>query len=165
MNVWITTAGTSPFAAINSIWAAVQHKKFIPGKVHILANEFVIEQNYLEKVVKGCEIISNEYDFSLEILTHCFTETDFSSYANLLESLVAKEKKAGNNVAIDMTPGRKFMSAISMYLGVGPDIKFKADLIYYHHLLDLSFGNLPYPLIPSNIRTLYNMKDRSQGGA
>jgi len=43
---------------------------------------------------------------------------------------VRKEKEAGNTIAIDMTPGREFMSAFSMYMGVGGDIKQKADEIY-----------------------------------
>lgn len=164
MNVWITTAGTSPFAAINSIWAAIIHEDFKPKRIHILANDFVVKKKYLEQVVQGCEHLMNGYDLSVEIKTHEFEETDFSSYFKRLQALVKEEKMAGNEVAIDMTPGRKYMSAFSMYLGVGEDISHKADRIYYHHLLDLSFGAYPYPLIPSNLRHLYMMnKDRKEG--
>ena len=124
----------------------------------------MIKRSCLDKVAKGIEIILKEYGLQPDIHTHPFDETDFSSYARTLGSLVRNEKQAGNTVAIDMTPGRKYMSAFSMYLGVGIDIEEKADFIFYHHLLDLSFGSNPYPLIPSNQRTLYNMKDEALGG-
>lgn len=157
MKVWITTAGTSPFAAINSIWAAILHEDFIPTRIHILANEYVIQKKFLDQVVQGCELLMSGYDIHAKIQTHEFEETDFSSYFKKLKALVEKEKLAKNEVAIDMTPGRKYMSAFSMHLGVGKDITHRADRIYYHHLLDLSYGAYPYPLIPSNLRKLYIM--------
>ena len=52
-----------------------------------------------------------------------------ASTPELIDSLVREEKSEGNTVAIDMTPGRKFMSAFSMYMGVGLGLKYKADMI------------------------------------
>ena len=162
MKVWITTVSTSSFAVINSLWAAIRHHDYLPKKVHFMANEMLSHQKYLDDVKMGFECILEGYDVEPKIEIHTFKETDFSSYAKTLGQLVFAEKRRGNTVAIDMTPGRKYMSALSLYLGLGSDIEYKADKVFYHHLTDLSYGGKPYPLIPANLPTLYDMKEKTK---
>ena len=91
-------------------------------------------------------------------------ETKFSNIARDMQSLVREEKSEGNTVAIDMTPGRKFMSAFSMYMGVGLGLDHKADKIYYLHVKELGqYSGLPFPMIPSNLMTLYDLKKEVTG--
>lgn len=158
MKIWISTASTSSFAVINTLWAAIIKDDYLPEKVHLLANDFVVSQGYLKKAVLGCKLVCREYGTTLDVKTHEFRETDFASLAHLMGAIVGAEKQIGNEVAIDITPGRKFMSAFAMYMGVGRAIEQQADRIYYHHLLDFSFKDFPYPLIPANVRTLYDIK-------
>lgn len=152
--------GTTSFAVINTLWAAIRHYDYLPEKVHFLANEELNPKKYLHEVRVGFECILEGYEIEPIIEIHQFQETDFISYAKTLGHLVIAEKRRGNTVAIDMTPGRKYMSALSLYLGLGSDIEYKADKVFYHHLIDLSFGNRPYPLIPTNLPTLYDLKEK-----
>lgn len=158
MKVWISTASTSTFAVINTLWAAIIQEDYLPEKIHLLANDYVVAKGFLKNAELGCKLICQEYGIKTTVKTHEFRETDFSSLAQLLGAIVGAEKQIGNEVAIDITPGRKFMSAFSMYMGVGRAIEQQADRIYYHHLLDFAFKDFPYPLIPANIRRLYDIK-------
>ncbi|MFU8768083.1 MAG: hypothetical protein ACNA7I_10570, partial [Candidatus Methanoperedens sp.] len=63
----------------------------------------------------------------------------------------------GNVIAIDITPGRKIMSAFSMFYGLLPD---GADRVYYLHLFDVKkYGNKSFIGIPADEHNLINMKE------
>ena len=162
MKVWITTVSTSAYAAFNTLWAGIKHFDYLPRKVHLLANLELSRKHHLSDVRTGFECILEGYEVDFTIEVHTFEETDFVSYAKTIGQLVFAEKRRGNTVAIDMTPGRKYMSALSLYLGLGSDIEYKADKVFYHHLSDLSYGRRPYPLIPANLPTLYDLKDKTK---
>ncbi|NJE13340.1 hypothetical protein [Thermococcus sp. LS2] len=158
MRVWITTVGTSPFAVFNSLWMAIVGDSYYPDKVYLLWNDKV--QDNMQKVKTYIEALAKAYGRTIAIDdTHKVDEENFRTFTETLAKIIKKEKLEGNKVAIDMTPGRKFMSAISMYLGIkGADKKFKADRVYYLHLKDLSYMNLPLYLIPFSIQELLEMK-------
>ena len=162
MHVWITTVSTSAFAAINTLWAAIGSHDYLPRRVHLLANHELDRAMHVERVANGFRCVLEAYGVEPEIKVHPFEETDFSSYAGTLGNLVFAEKRRGNTVAIDMTPGRKYMSALSLYLGLGSDVEYNADRVFYHHLSDLSYGGKPYALIPASLPTLYDLKEKTR---
>ncbi len=116
MNVWITTAGSSPFAVINTLWAACELDGYVPEKVYIVANEKVenevkIVHEWIGRILKG-------YGSTAIIERIHADEVDFTNFSRILSTCITEEKKKGNQVAVDMTPGRKFMSAFSMFNGL-----------------------------------------------
>lgn len=159
MKVWITTVGKSPFAVVNPIWIACRRGEFIPEKVYLLWNDAVAD---VKSIVRGLvETILKNYgvpdpkivdDGSVKV-----AEDDFKRFRKVLLRICDDELKSGKEVAIDMTPGRKFMSALAMGLG----FKRNPVKVYYLHLLDLSYQNKPLVLIPFSIQKfqkLYDMK-------
>ncbi|MEM3594406.1 MAG: hypothetical protein QXS27_06735, partial [Candidatus Jordarchaeaceae archaeon] len=67
----------------------------------------------------------------------------------------------GNEVAVDMTPGRKFMSACAMAAGQ----KYGAAKLYYLHLYNLAYQEKPFVLIPFNQQKLINVLNFTGGGS
>lgn len=154
MKVWITTVGSSPFAVINTLWAACELDGYVPQKVYLVANgkvenEVKVVNDWIERILKGYG--------SVAIIERIHAdEVDFMNFSRILSTRIIEEKKKGNQVAVDMTPGRKFMSAFSMFNGLAKD---GADRVYYLHLGDVTkYKNYSFMEIPANEHKLYDMK-------
>ncbi len=129
MKVWITTVGSSPFAVINTLWAACELDGYVPEKVYLVANgkveqEARIVNEWITRIIKA-------YGAAPIIERIHADEVDFMNFSRILSTCITEEKKSGNEVAVDMTPGRKFMSAFSMFNGLA---KNGADRVYYLHV-------------------------------
>jgi len=140
MKYWISFIGSSPFAVINTIWAACKVDNYCPDKFVFLVNK-KLKQEWIDAVISWVPLILSEYSSKAPaIILHEFKETDFSTIKDTYEELVCSFKEKGQ-VAIDITPGRKYMSAIAMEAGISRN----ADHIYYLHLKDYRYENSPYP--------------------
>ena len=80
----------------------------------------------------GYDCLLRRYGIQTKLIIHHMTETDFSAIAKKMNELVNTEKLEGNTVALDMTHGRKYMSAFT--LAVGAKYCKKMDRIYYLHV-------------------------------
>ncbi len=155
MKVWITIVGRSPFAVVNSVWMACRKGEFIPGRIYLIWNEDVEEVK--RTVERMLEIILQNYGVSEpEVIADesvKVREDDFNRFMRVLKEICNEELNEGNEVAIDMTPGRKFMSALAMGLGI-----HKKTSVYYLHLINICYQNKPLVLIPFSLQKLYDMR-------
>ncbi len=161
MKVWITTVGKSPFAVVNPIWMVCRKGKFIPNRVYLVWNEEVEEVKKTVERMLGI-ILQNYGVPELKIIADesvKVREDDFNKFKSVISEICNKELNEGNEVVIDMTPGRKFMSALAMVLGL-----LKKISVYYLHLTDLSYQNKSLVLIPFSIQKLYDMKEELYEG-
>ena len=158
MNVWITTVTSTEFAGVNTLWAAMTREDFIPDRVHLInLTNNKTNTEFLERSLTEYDCLLRGYGVKENPVVHNVSETDFPALAKELGSIVTEEKSKGHTVAIDMTPGRKIMSAFAMYMGVGTKLKHRADRIYYL-FLDGIQNKVPFPMLPSNTVTLYDLK-------
>lgn len=154
MKTWISIIGSSPFAVINTIWAACKLEEYIPEKVL-----FIVNKNLKEKDIKTVYFWTEELLKSYGIENPTFEkreveEDDFGQIEDVLRSNISRLKKEGL-VAVDITPGRKYMSAIAMHCGLAE----LASHVYYLHLKDLGYKDDPFPLIPLQKQQLIDMKE------
>lgn len=153
MRYWISFIGSSPFAVINTIWAACKVDRYVPDHFIFLVNK-ELEAEWIDTVQKWVPLIISEYSSKCpEITLHEFIETDFSTLKETYGELVCRLKEKGQ-VAVDITPGRKYMSAIAMETGISQ----KVDHVYYLHLNDHHYEHSPYPLVPLTRNELLDMK-------
>ena len=156
MKYWISFIGSSPFAVINTIWAACKMDKYVADKFVLLVNP-KLKNEWIDTVMNWIPFIVSEYSSKCpDIILHEFKETDFTTIMNNYEDLICGFKKEGQ-VAVDITPGRKYMSAIAMEMGISK----QADHVYYLHLKDHTYEHSPYPLIPLTRHELLDMKVES----
>ncbi len=162
MKVWVTTVGKKPFAVLNTIWYLVRKGEYIPERVYLIWNDFVEKEKEIVKEL--IRVLLESYGIHPEIIADESVKVDEDDFHNLIKMLAEirdKELAEGNEIAVDMMPGRKFMSALSMYLGVaGELIKRKKNVhrVYYLHLRDLRFVDKPLVLIPFSVQKCYEMR-------
>ena len=157
MKIWISTVGWSPFAVINPLWAACffeEELNFIPEKVVLFNNADQnpkIKKN-LEKVRDWIIRILNEYGVDDPIIEPIEAEErNIIEFKDVFMETFKKYKD--QRVAIDMTPGRKFMSSIAMRIA----IVHKVDKLYYLQLWGQEYQNVPFIQIPFTNQKLINI--------
>lgn len=150
MRTWITNVDRRfIFSTINPLWAACVLDGFIPEKVILITGRGLEEKtgsikSWITSIIQG---------YGKEpVFEECmFDEDDINSYYDSFVQIIRKE--AGNEIALDITPGRKFMSAIMMSGG----LKMKISRVYYLHLKDYSFVERPFVIIPLACQELKNI--------
>jgi hypothetical protein len=153
MKYWLAFIGSSPFAVINTIWAACREEGYVPEHVKFLTNR-ELKEEWKDTIGNWVPTLLEKYGVTDPLYsTKNIVETDFqdiyAKYRSLLSEIGEKDE-----VAVDITPGRKYMSAISMEVG----LEMGVDHVYYMHLSDNRYQNSPYPLIPKHRHTLIDMK-------
>jgi CRISPR associated protein Csm6 len=145
MRSWITTVGPSPFAVINTFWAAAERDHWVPSRIYLIYEDHT--KGSLPGISCVMEKIVLEYGGKKpEIFCKSIDEDDLGDVFKTYETIINEERELGNKIAIDITPGRKYMSAFSLYAGLkGGTI----DKIYYIHIRGRKYMNLPYPMIPT----------------
>lgn len=159
MKIWVTTVGTTPFAVINSLWAAIDQEGWVPKRIYLIASKNT--QKYIPGLVRVIEVIVTSYGGEkIEVVPVNINESDFKIVYENYFNIIKKEKKDDNEVAIDITPGRKYMSAFAMYCALRSEPP--ADKIYYAHIKGGKFQNLPYPYVPAKyivIKDILSMRE------
>ncbi len=158
MRVWITNVGLHQFAVINPLWAACFYNKFIPEKVILLNSGF--QDNKIKENVQIVKVwlqrILLEYQIEQpQIEMVDADEEDITKFARIFTEIVKNYES--HKLAIDMTPGRKFMSSIAMATAF-KNKKFVKNL-FYLHLWGLKYQNEPFIKIPFNKHKLIDVME------
>lgn len=151
---WVTTASTNVEAVVNSLTAACDNG-FVPDEIHALSLP-TIEAEVEEALTYAERTVEAYGDDSPDLVrTKIDEETAFGGIREHVQSAV---EAAGDDdeVAVDITPGRKFMSAIAFAAGMG----YGADHVYYLYISSTEnyFGRL-YPEIPRTATQLYDLTE------
>ena len=150
--VYITVTGISKWAVLNSLWGAIHLKGFIPDKVYVLVCREA--KSYLPELSKWLKMLLVSYGSKAELVQVEVDEGNFGETAKLVSEIIESEKAHSNEVAIDITPGRKaIVSSILI-----PGWEKKADHVFYLYLKDLRNADRPYPMIPSDLQKLVDFK-------
>jgi hypothetical protein len=152
-NIWITSMSTHPESVLNPLIGACEDG-FVPNSVELLSNPSVSE--YESMISSLMEDVMTAYgnhngDVAVRQLS---SELEF---AEIVAHFLDPIEEAGRNdtVAVDITPGRKFMSAIAFQTGMSHG----ADHVCYNHLdSDEYFGKI-YSVIPRTATTLIDFAE------
>lgn len=151
MITWITTVGWSPFAVINPIWAYCKENEKTPDKIFLLHTENMKVLKNVENCKKYLNEILREYshnNFKEENLINYQIENEtFEIYSLAMKNIIERElKDEKTKIIIDMTPGRKYMSAINMFFGL--KALNNSIQVLYLYLEEAKYQKVPYPLTP-----------------
>jgi len=152
-NIWITN-GTPTIPGILNPLTAACDDGFVPDEVHILSNPGVAEpvalaQELFEEIIDayGGDAVVESYDLD--------SETDFREIVEFHRSTIQAAHEHDDTIAVDVTPGRKFMSAIAFQAG----FRFEADHVYYFHRKAGSYYGKFYPEIPRTAADLIDFRE------
>jgi len=151
--IWVT-CGTPTIPGILNPLTAACDKGYVPHEAHILSNPDVKES--VTEASDPFEAIINAYDGDVKLHQHDLDyETDFEAILRFYRSAIEEAQDAGNTIAIDVTPGRKFMSAIAFQAG----IQFNADHVFYFHRKSGAYYGQFYPEIPRTATDLIDFTE------
>jgi hypothetical protein len=140
--VWITNGSTTIAPVVNPLTAAC-HEEYVPTDIYVLNNPGITEVT--DKVTSLMKTIvtahgGDEPTITVETLDD---ERDFEAIIGYLQAAIEASGDADADLAIDVTPGRKFWSIISFRAGFEYDV----DHLYYTHVSGAYFGE-SFPTIP-----------------
>lgn len=142
MQIYITMTGPSDWAILNSLWAVVRLRDYIPDRIYILTIKKRREQAEMAK--RRFANLLREYNKRPQIKIIQVKEADFVGTGRHINKVVCDEKAQGNTVAIEITPGRKALVAGALV----PGIQGHADHVFYLYLDDFDYANNLFLRIP-----------------
>ena len=155
-NVWVSAGSTTIESMVNPIAAACAGDgiadPFIPDTVHFLDNPGLGDA--IPTAAAITEVVLEQYGVEDPIIetTQIDHETEFDSIVAHFRNAIQAAHEEDANVAVDMTPGRKFMSVIAFNAGT----TFDADHIFYFYLHSSDHYGKMYPEIPDPAAELYD---------
>jgi hypothetical protein len=158
-NVWVSSGSTTVEAMVNPIAAACAgdglDSKFIPDTVYFLDNPGLGDALSDTKVLTRTLLEQYGVESPTIETGHIDHETDFQGIATHFQDAIAEAHDAAANVAVDVTPGRKFMSVIAFNAGM----TYNADHIFYFYLESSDYFSRIYPEIPRTAAKLYDFTE------
>ncbi len=123
MKTLITNIGFEAYSCANTAWLLARLENFRPDKIILLYNK---DKTILENKKTNISKI-NEYfkDITIEEVEF---EDDFNNYKEVVEHIIESNKT--EEIAIDVTAGRKYMSIAAVILAY----KYEVKRVYYTHI-------------------------------
>ncbi len=149
---WVTSMSTHPESVVNSLIAACEDG-YIPSTVRLLSNPTVDSQ--LDTITELLSMVLTAYGTSAVSVdvTELPHETDFDGIVEHFYAPI-RDSTATDEVAIDVTPGRKFMSAIAFQVGM----KHEATHVYYNHVASEDYFGKVHSTIPRTATDLIDFR-------
>lgn len=152
---WVTTGSTNPEAVVNPLAAACTEWGYVPERIYLLGNPGVEEE--LDRITDLMTTVVEAYggetpDFRRTSLD---SETDFDDVVDHYRTAIKDARVNESEITVDVTPGRKFMSAIAFQSG----LQFDADRVCYLHVHSGDLFGRIYADLPRSGTTLYDFTE------
>ena len=151
--LWISPGSTTTGSVVDPLCAACEDG-FVPDTLVFVQNPKVAAK--MEDIAEVAEKAVGVYGEVPEVrFENTEEETDFAGYYEVIRDTIEEAKKDGAEVAINITPGRKYMSGIAMQTGV----QNGADHVFYLLIETSEYYNEVYHNIPSTASKLYDFTE------
>lgn len=152
--VWITNGSTSVAPIVNPLNAAC-HQGFIPTDIYLLENPSIAEITGPATSMMKTIVTAHDGEEPTVTVETIENERDFGAIVSYLTDALEAGAAADAEIAVDVTPGRKFWSIISFRAGNAYDV----DHLYYSHILTEEYYGTPYPGIPRTAMDLIDFTE------
>jgi hypothetical protein len=152
-NIWVTNGTPTMPGILNPLTAACD-QGYIPDNAQVLSNPGVADS--VNDAADNFESIVEAYGGDVTVSQHELeAETNFQDIIEFYQATIEAAQENGDTVAVDVTPGRKFMSAIAFQSG----FKFDADHVFYFHRKAGGYYGQFYPEIPRTATELIDFTE------
>lgn len=150
--IWVTNMSTHPESVGNPLVAACE-EGFVPGRVHLLSNPNV--ERYVERMEETLSMVTTAYGRTeLDVdVTRLESETDFGGIVSHFRDPI-DARGPNDDVAVDLTPGRKFMSAVAFQVGMSEE----ADHVFYNHVDSVDYFGRVHSTVPDAASELIDFR-------
>ena len=151
--LWISPGSTTTGSVVDPLCAACE-EGFVPDHLVFVQNPSVAAE--MEGIAEVAEEVVSVYGEIPEVrFENTEEETDFTGYYEVIRDTIEEAKEDGAEVAINITPGRKYMSGIAMQTGVQKG----ADHVFYLLIEAREHYGNNYHNIPSTATELYDFTE------
>ena len=154
--LWITNGSTSVAPVVNPLIAACR-QEFVPSDIHILDNPGISDVTTAATSLMKTIVTAHGGDEPVVTVHDIDEELDFPAIIEYLQSTIEAGQAEDAEIAIDVTPGRKFWSIIGFRAG----FEYEVDHLYYTHIKSSEYFGESYPTIP---RTAVELVDFTEVG-
>lgn len=150
---YITFAGRSAWALLNTYYAVLRKGDYAPSEVYIVTDPAC--RSDPAGIVEGIGIISERYGINPRVSTVAVPCGDYPAVGETIGRLAERLCREGYAIALDITPGRKaaIVSACTALASAG----VAPAHIYYLGLLIEDGMARPYPMIPLHLQVLHDL--------
>jgi hypothetical protein len=149
--IWITNGSTRIAPVVNPLIAAC-HDRYVPTDIYVLNNPIIDDVTDAATSLMKTVVTAHGGDEPSITIETIDEETDFEAITAYLQSAIETGDDAHADIAVDISPGRRFWSVISFQAGITHDVEH----IYYAHVETEAYFGETYPTIP---RTAINLID------
>ena len=151
--IYITMTGISKWPVLNSLWAAICCKKYVPDKIFLFVTRG--RESEGQALAAWIRLLVESYGKKAELLLESIDEGDFAASGKKITSVLESERASGNEVAIDITPGRKAIISSALLSAWQKQV----DHVFYLYLEDMRNASNPYPMIPFHLQHFVDLKE------
>ena len=145
--------GISRWPVLNSLWAAICCRGFVPDKIHLFVTRG--REQDAQALAAWIRILLEAYGKKVEPVLQGIDEADFASSGKKITAVMEQERALGNEVAIDITPGRKAIISSALLSAWQKQV----DHVFYLYLEDMRNASNPYPMIPFHLQHFVDLKE------
>lgn len=150
--VYITMTGVSRWPVLNGLWAAMC-RGYVPDRLYLFVTQG--RERDGEALTGWVKLVARSYGKELEVVSERIEEGDFLSSGKKITAAMERERAAGNEVAIDITPGRKAVISSALISAWQKQV----DHVFYLYLEDMRNASNPYPMIPYQLQHFVDLKE------
>lgn len=151
--VYITMTGVSKWPVLNSLWAAICCKGYMPDRIYLFVTKG--REGSASLLAQWIGALTESYGKRVEPVVVGIEEGDFASSGRKITAVMERERAAGNEVAIDITPGRKAIISSALISAWQKQV----DHVFYLYLEDMRNSANPYPMIPFQLQHFVDLKE------
>jgi len=162
---YITMLGRSIWAVLNSYYAVLKIKQYYPNEIFLFAETISDPEHTknLELTKQGLTLTSSHFGISPAIHHQIISEVecevesndDFIKAVQCVSSLIKERKKAGDTVALDITPGKKTPVTGALL----PITLSDVDHVFYLSVKDITAA--PFMMIPFQTQHINDFKEQA----
>ncbi|HEY3420847.1 MAG TPA: hypothetical protein VGK23_09860 [Methanomassiliicoccales archaeon] len=147
MNVLITLLGRSGWGLFNSVWGMIRIHGYVPEKVYIITDGCQVP--LAEQVRTMLVVLLAEYGEHHQIEIVPLQGDMIREIATKVREIAEKEKKQGNTLALDVTPGTKSLVMGAVIPGMSRNL---FDHMFYLYIETLRNASRPFIMIPLSVQ-------------
>lgn len=141
--VWITNGSTSIPPVVNPLTAAC-HDGYVPTDIYVLNNPVIDDVTTAATSLMKTIVTAHGCDEPSITVDTIDEETDFDAILAYLQSAIETGRDADADIAVDISPGRRFWSVISFQASLEHGVAH----LYYSHVKSEAYFGETYPTIP-----------------
>jgi hypothetical protein len=160
VKVLITLMGPSNWGLFNSIWGAIRFHGFTPDRIHIMGSKR--DHAEFKNLKKMLVPLLNEYGSAGDVR---FEEVSVGRVDDVYKkvSRTLDEEEQDNEMALDITPGRKAMVLGSLLAGWKDGKMSRFEHVFYLYIESLRNASRPFMLIPMSVQRCHDIPRESRG--